>query len=219
LKTARHRIRYLAHFALVASVLLAGCGSSGGEQTPTLDVGQIQTQAVEIFSAELTATALAMPTDTPTATEPPTATATSTPAVTNTPVPTATSAAPTTSCYNLTFVSDVTIPDDTKMDPGETFTKTWRVRNSGTCKWEEDFLFSFTGGEAMGGSSKAINDIVDPGENVDISVNLTAPNTPGTYRGNWRMSTAAKVYFGDEIYVQIVVGNAPTSTVTPTTAP
>lgn len=202
---------------LLASVsMLAGCGSSAADMTPTVGADQIQTIAVATFAADLTSTALAMPTNTPTATETPTATATNTPAATNTVAAAATAAAPTSSCYNLTYVSDVTIPDDTKMDPGETFTKTWRVRNSGSCKWEEDFLFAFIGGEAMGGSSKAINDIVDPGETVDLSVNMTAPSNPGTYRGNWRLSTAAKAYFGDEVYVKIIVGNAPTATATPT---
>ncbi|MEJ2012023.1 MAG: NBR1-Ig-like domain-containing protein [Anaerolineales bacterium] len=218
MNSARQRV-YRVLLILMTGVLLAACGSSGGEEPPTLSVEQIQTQAVGTFSAGLTATALAMPTNTPTATEEPTATATSTQAATNTVATTATSAAPTSSCYNLTYVSDVTIPDDTEMDPGETFTKTWRVRNSGSCRWENDFLFNFIGGEAMGGSSQVLDDIVDPGENVDLSVSLTAPSDPGTYRGNWRMSTADKAYFGDEVYVQIIVGSVPTATVTPTPTP
>ena len=33
------------------------------------------------------------------------------------------------------FVADVTVPDGTRYDPGATFTKTWRLRNIGTCTW------------------------------------------------------------------------------------
>jgi hypothetical protein len=54
---------------------------------------------------------------------------------------------------------------------------------------------------------------VQPGNTADISVAMTAPTTAGTYRGNWRMTNAAGSYFGDEVYVLIIVGSA---TVTPT---
>jgi len=181
---------------LLASVLLlSACGGSGEEATPTLSAEQIQTQAVETFAAYMTATAGAMPTETPTPTETQAPTATATPAVTNTAAATA---VPTSTCYGLTFVSDVTIPDNTNMTPGQQFTKTWRVRNSGSCAWDSGFKFNFTGGEAMGGSS----------------VSLTAPSSAGTYRGNWRMTTSTGTYFGDEVYVLIVVGS---STATATT--
>jgi hypothetical protein len=201
----------------VVSLLLAACGSGGEQPTPTLSVEQIQTQAVATFAADLTSTALAMPTDTPTATETPTPSATSTLEVTNTPAATGVGVIPTISCYGLTFVSDVTIPDNSNMAPGQTFTKTWRVRNSGSCAWEAGFTFRLTGGEAMGGSSVALQNAVQPGAETNVSVELTAPGTPGTYRGNWRMSTAGGAYFGDEVYVLIVVGgSAATATSAPT---
>jgi len=198
---------------LAAIGLLAACGSGGVETTPTPAVEQIETRAVATFAAGLTATAQALPTDTPTATETPTATATETQVETNTPAASASITIPTSSCYGLTFVSDVTIPDNTNMTPGQKFTKTWRVRNSGTCAWDSGFKFNFTGGEAMGGSSLTLESAVQPGKETNLSVELTAPDTAGTYRGNWRMTNAGGSYFGDEVYVLIVVG---TSTATPT---
>jgi hypothetical protein len=213
LKSEGHATRYMMLLSLLVGVLLAGCGSGGGEATPTLSAEQIQTQAVATFAANLTSTALAMPTSTPTLTETPTQAATETPPVTDTPAATATKLIPTSSCYGLTFVSDVTIPDNTNMTPGQKFTKTWRVRNSGTCAWESGFKFNFTGGEAMGGSSLSLANAVQPGKETDLSVDLTAPSTAGTYRGNWRMTNASGTYFGDEVYVLIVVG---TATATPT---
>lgn len=194
------------------SMLLAGCGSAAEQGTPTLSVGEIQTQAVATFSADLTATALAMPTETSTPTESPTPTVSVTPAGTSTA--TSVGAAPTASCYGMTYVSDVTIPDNTNMSPGEQFTKTWRVRNSGSCAWQAGFNFRFTSGEAMGGSTVALQNAVQPGSETNLSVQMTAPSTPGTYRSNWRMTTASGTFFGDEVYVLIVVGS---STATATT--
>lgn len=215
-----------AHLILVSlgmAFLLSACGSSGEEATPTLSPEQIQTQAVADFAAGLTATALAMP---PTATETPTPTASSTSGLTNTPASTPTNPVivATSSCYGMAFVSDVTIPDNTRMTPGQVFTKTWRVRNSGSCAWEAGSRLRFTGGEAMGGTAVTVETAVQPAKETDLSVALTAPLAAGTYRGNWRMSTAGGAYFGDEVYLVIVVsGSTATATLnvsaTPTLAP
>ncbi|MGA9532300.1 MAG: NBR1-Ig-like domain-containing protein [Anaerolineales bacterium] len=213
--------------SLASILLLSACGGSGEEPTATMSAEQIQTQAVETFAAYITETAQAMPTETPAPTETPVPTATNTPAPTNT---VAATTAPTSSCYGLTFVSDVTIPDNTNMTPGQKFTKTWRVRNSGSCAWDSGFKFNFTGGEAMGGSSVTLGSAVQPGKETELSISLTAPSTAGTYRGNWRMTTSTGTYFGDEVYVLIVVGDAtatatsvatavPSATTVPTEAP
>jgi hypothetical protein len=45
---------------------------------------------------------------------------------------------------------------------------------------------------------------------------MTAPNKTGPVRGNWRISTAAGQFFGDEVYVAIQVGGATVGTATNT---
>jgi hypothetical protein len=67
----------------------------------------------------------------------------------------------------------------------------------------------------MGGSSVSLAGDVQPGNEINVSVPMTARNTAGTYRGNWRMTDASGTYFGDEVYVLIIVGGS-TATVTPT---
>ena len=199
----------------LGAVLIAACGGGNvPEATPTLSAEQIQpiqTNAVSTFAADLTLTALSVPTNTP---EP---TITPSPAVTSTggvPFGTGTTAAApvggaasTSSCYGLSFVSDVSIPDNTQMDPGETFTKTWKVQNTGSCAWDAGFKFQLSGGNAMGATAVTLPSAVAAGATYDISVPMTAPNAAGTVRGNWRMSTAAGQFFGDEVYVVIVVGS------------
>ena len=210
--------RVLSHrsmaISLTVGLMLAACGSSAEEATPTFTVEQIQTEAVATFSAGLTETALAMPTETPTSTATPAPTVTSLPAATTIAVPTVGGTIPPASCEGSAFVSDVTVPDNTTMTPGQTFTKTWRVLNNGTCAWETSFELNFTGGERMDGTSGSLSEAIQVGGEVDISVEMTAPDAAGTYRGNWRMVNAAGAFFGDEIYVLIIVGD---STATPTT--
>jgi len=206
--------------SLLLSLLMSACGSKDAEATPTLSVELIQTLAVITFSVGQTQTAMSMPSSTPTPTATASPTSTSTLAVTSTsgtPRASGAGVAPTTSCYSMAFVADVSIPDNTTMRPGQTFTKTWHVRNNGTCAWESGFKFNFIGGEAMGGATLTLDKAVNPGTETELSVAMTAPNTSGSHRSNWRMATAAGANFGDEVYVIIVVsGSASTSTATST---
>ena len=210
------------YILLAGILLLTACGGGDANETPTLSPEQMQTQAVETFSAGLTQTAIAAP---PTQTPFPTLTASATfaPFVTSTagtPLSAPTSSGGSSSqtpCYGLTFVNDVSIPDNTQMTPGQTFTKTWKVFNSGSCAWDAGFKFAFTTGDALGGSTVTLANAVASGAQYDISVPMTAPSTAGTYKSNWRMQTAGGEFFGNEVYVVIVVGGANTTT-TPATA-
>jgi len=126
---------------------------------------------------------------------------------TNTPVPTVTgtppTAAPTTAvtpipaaCDRAQFVSDVTVPDGTSFAPGIGFSKTWRLKNIGTCTWT-NYSLIFDSGEKMGGPDSAgIPTSVAPGQTVDITISLTSPTTAGTYRGYWKLKNSAGVPFG-----------------------
>ena len=222
------KIRQFIVLSLLAALALSACGGSDAEATPTMNVEMVQTLAVMTYQAQLTQTALAQPT--------------STPAPTNTPVPIPTFAEPTTSsaaiatsttagsaqsasCYGLTFVDDVTIPDGTKMTPGQSFTKTWKVLNSGTCAWEPGFVWNVVSGDAMGGVAVTLNQTVESGRQFEFSVPMVAPtDKTGTLRGTWRLSDADGNFFGEPPYVEIVVEastSAPTATATvaPTATP
>jgi hypothetical protein len=61
-----------------------------------------------------------------------------------TPTPTGMACTP-----DVEFLKDVTIPDGTDVQPGSTFVKTWQVKNSGTCDWDESFRLVQTGGAAL----------------------------------------------------------------------
>ncbi|GJQ51564.1 MAG: hypothetical protein HKUEN02_04110 [Anaerolineaceae bacterium] len=199
----------------LCALLIASCGGGEATATPTntLSVDEIQALAIETFSAALTQTALAAPSETPFPTL--TASATFAPLATITsaalPLASATMSGGVNACYRMTYASDVTIKDNAAMEPGQSFTKTWKVLNSGTCAWDAGFKFAFVGGEQMSGATYTFPAPVSAGAVVDISVDMVAPTKSGTLRGNWRMQTANGQFFGDEVYVQIVVGGSATT--------
>jgi len=119
-------------------------------------------------------------------------------------------------CNRFDFVSDITVGDYTNFYPGSTFTKTWRVRNSGTCSWNSTYSLVFDSGSSLGGpASVALPGVVAPGQMVDLSVTLQAPSYSGTYRGYWKLQSPDGVRFGYGYYantamwVLITVGATP----------
>lgn len=119
-----------------------------------------------------------------------------------TPTPTPTMAAPNATdtpeaCTDQAkFVSE-TIPDGTAFKPGESFTKTWTLQNAGTCTWTTRYALRFYDGEQMSGLNQVqLSKQVMPGEEITLSVNLTAPSQPGTYRGRWMLMNDQGALFG-----------------------
>src|SRR5688572_614225 len=118
----------------------------------------------------------------------------------DTPTPNLTPGTPTvlpSACDKAEFIADVTVPPGTVMSPGTTFTKTWRLKNLGPCTWTTSYSLVFFHGDSMGAPlSSAFPKSVAAGETVDISINPTAPNAPGSYRGYWIFRNSSGINFG-----------------------
>ena len=202
----------------IIALTLAACGGNQAA-TPTVSVADVQTMAVSTFASGLTQTAAAMPTIAPSNTPTPASTVitfnTFAPLNANGTPGTAVGD-PTASCYGLVFKNDVTIPDDTNMTPGQKFTKTWLVQNTGSCAWQPGFKWTLVGGNPMGGSTVTLTQAVNPGDQYQISVPLVAPNTTGESTGTWKMTDANGTFFGEAPWVKVVVGNATTTAITST---
>jgi len=113
-----------------------------------------------------------------------------------------------TNCINdAEFVENVTIPDGTEILAGEVFVKTWRMKNTGTCTWTSSYSWTFRGGDILTLLDATMINEVKPAEEIDISVTLVAPETPGTYSGQWQFSGADQFFsgFGHEVYYLITV--------------
>ena len=108
-------------------------------------------------------------------------------------------------CNHAKFISE-TVEDGTDFDPNENFTKTWRLKNDGTCTWNTNYKLVFVDGDQMSGpSNKNLAQSVAPGEQVDISVDLKAPGSAGTYKGYWKIADDEGQYFVHNIWVEIEV--------------
>lgn len=195
--------------SLFGVLLLLSCAPA--PVAPTPDIALIQTSAAQTVMANFTLTAAAftstplpLPTDTPTPLE------TSTPGgVTDTPtlLPGGVTATPIL-CDALSFdpaTVDVNVPDNTEMQLGQEFVKTWRVKNNGSCTWGAGYKLTFSYGDQMSGQAQAFTGAVGPGQEVELSVNFKAPTKAGTYLSAWQMTNANGKPFPKPIYVKIIV--------------
>ena len=89
---------------------------------------------------------------------------------------------------NDSHIIGETIKDGTVFEPGETFEKTWTLRNEGDCDWTTGYVFKFIEGTRMGGASSIkVSSVIEPYEDITFTVNLTAPDDPGEYKGVWQL--------------------------------
>lgn len=92
-----------------------------------------------------------------------------------------------TPCNDSHIIGE-TITDGTVFEPGETFQKTWTLRNEGDCDWTTSYKLKFIEGSRMGGASSiSVPSVIEPWEDITFQVNLTAPDDPGNYIGVWQL--------------------------------
>jgi hypothetical protein len=141
----------------------------------------------------------------------------------------ASSPSPTSSCVDdMARVQDLNLDDRAmvappEVAPGQRFVKGWKVRNAGTCAWDETYALTFVQGNSplaeMGGSAASMDAPVPAGAEHDIYVELVAPQAPGVYRGFWQLRNGRGVPFGERVWVGVSVPASPTPTALPTATP
>lgn len=191
------RLRSLI-IALLLIPMLAGCVAVPQVELPTLPPNPIPTYLPTLLSILPSATPV-LPTAVPT------------PRGTVHP-----ETAPVTEESMFAFVSE-TVPDGTRVEPGQAFSKTWRYRNEGPLKWTSNYAFvrlsSSPVGQTLG--SPALVEIsreVSPGEEVDFTVDFVAPQEDGIYSVVYQiMNDRGELLAGTESWVTIVVGELRTS--------
>lgn len=217
-------------------ILLIGCGAKEAA-APTINPDLIYTAAAQTADARLTQIFQSTPSATPappTPTNDPTQTAavqtasallTQAAILTLTPQGTAPGTITPTlpagpSGDRALYVKDVTIPDGTVLAPGAAFKKTWKLQNGGTTTWTTSYSLVFISGDQMGTvTSVPLAQQVAPGQQVDVSVDMVAPTTAGTYTGYWKMKNGSGQLFNDSVYVMISVGSGGPTSTTPPGAP
>lgn len=187
---------------LILALILSACNQ------PVADI-----PTVSILNAAATQTPVPFPTATSfdsTATSAPTLT--SLPTLTPTPTPQNTvTSKPQTS--RVIFVRE-TLPDGSHLQPGQSFTKTWTIQNGGSTPWVKGYslarVSSNPASENLGSPAQIpLTSEVQPGEKIEISVDLTAPRQDGSYTVTYQLqSDSGQWVVGSELWVTIVVGDA-----------
>lgn len=207
MKSKNHR---LILFSIAVIIALLACGPGAAPATP--DLHELETNVANTLTAM---SGVGVITD---STPPPGVLPSDTPVVPTVPALPAVSDTPTLPCDKATFVSE-TIPDGTDFAPSAAFTKTWRVRNTGTCTWNTSYAIVFDHGDSLSApAAVAFPGVVAPGQEVDLSLNMFAPAAPGTYESFWKFRNASGVIFvANPFFAQIdVVTPTATFTMTPT---
>lgn len=189
-----------ALYVVLTTLLLAGCYFGFEPAPPDATRSRIETAAAQTVSALRTSVATVRtetPMGGPTITNTPRGelyTLTPGPSVTQSPT---TSGSP---CNQAAFVDDVTIPDGSIILPLSRFTKTWRLRNTGTCTWTSSYQIVFSGRGSNLGSQSVFPLIpsgeVNSGQEALVSVDLVAPGQAGSYRSYWQLRAPDGSTFG-----------------------
>ncbi len=106
---------------------------------------------------------------------------------------------------NLTFIEDITIPDNTTVPAGSSMDKQWRVSNSGTCNWDSTYRLKWIGGEMFGAPEEQELFPARAGTQAALQIILTAPTVEGTYESAWQAYGPDGNAFGDVVFLTIVV--------------
>jgi len=194
--SAHHRLAAVA-MSLLAAILACSAPAAGQN---TSDVAELATNTPATDGSGSTEV-VAVPTNAPAATS------TTAPGVT----PSATSC-----LYNSVYVADLTIPDGTEIQVGDTFTKSWRIKNNGCQVWPNGTTLIFVSGNQMNGPANVPVPETAVGGTQDVSVNLKAPGPAGDFQGYWQLRTPSGIQFGDKVFVKIKSIN-PTETPEPPT--
>jgi len=172
--------------SLIALGLISGCNfRTSQEESPTHNPATAAAQTLEVVFTKVAAQTEQLIPGTRTPGSSSTEARTSSPAIDET-------------CTNqASYVDDITIRDNTQIEPGSNFVKVWRLRNDGTCIWNRAYTLTFFGGERMGAPNKIfLPDIIPPGQTIDLTIDLTAPEDPGMYQGFWKLQSGNGEFFG-----------------------
>ena len=188
---------HLAGILVLVLFVLSACNLPRKGAPAQSEVEAIFTAAAQTRQAQLTEISGSPATSSVKPTAPGTPVPGATPPLPVTPIPG--SGTPSSlPCDRVKLIADVTYPDGTEVAPGTTFVKTWRLQNAGSCAWTSAYTVVFSGGDALGApaSLSLTTGTVAPGENIDVSITMKAPDSVGKYRGNWKLRNASGQDFG-----------------------
>lgn len=113
-------------------------------------------------------------------------------------------------CNDAMFISE-NLPDGSKVNAGKKFKKAWEIQNTGTCTWDEGYVFAFVADRSSSGIAgydiviNKTEEFTKPGHSQSFIIELIAPTKSGEYKGYWKLKTDDGTFFGPLVYFDIVV--------------
>jgi hypothetical protein len=204
---------------LLSLMLFSACSPTVPTSPPTPDLNPFRTEVAATVLAQVTQALASTPSVTPLPSPTATNLPSSTPRPTASPSPSATvtlsSGTPKVGTDLAQWVAQ-SIADDKIFAPGQTFTMTWTLKNTGTSTWTAAYLLRYYSGNTFGALNEiAIGREVLPGGQIDISIPMKAPAIPGSYRSDWVMSSENRSNFKEPVYLKIKVAVPLTPSPTP----
>jgi hypothetical protein len=221
------KLKNLFVLGMMGLIWLTACSPTGSNSTPTLDLNSFRTEVAETVFAQVTESLAQTPSVTPqpssTATTQPTVEPSLAPSVSPNATEIAASSTAQAETENKAQWVSQSIADDTIFAPGEAFTMTWRLKNTGTSTWTTGYMLRYFSGDTFGAPKEILLDQeVLPGGEIDININMKAPTKAGVYRSDWVMANELRSNFKEPIFLKIIVAvtvtpnPTSTSTLTPT---
>ena len=216
-----HKERTLSVIGVLLSLLwLAACSPTVPTSTPTLDLNPFRTEVAATVLAQVTRALALTPSVTPLSSLTATNLPTFTPSLTASPPPSATvtlsSGTPKAGTENQAQWVAQSISDDTLFAPGEVFSMTWTLKNTGTSTWTAGYMLRYYSGNTFGAFKEvSMGREVLPGGEIDITIDMKAPANPGSFRSDWVMSSENRTNFKEPVYLKIKVAAPVTPTPTP----
>ncbi len=214
----KHQI--LTAVMALTTILLAGALAActpAAPAAPTQDPNAIASAAVQTYEAGITASAAAIPTDTPV------------PSATPSPVlldeSTTVPQGPTATYYiapedKAEFVSQKPL-DGQEVGMNTNFRVTWTVQNTGKTTWTTAYSIRYFSGANLGKVPVVyFPKDVPPGEQVKLTVDMVTPNYPSDLNTNWVLTNASgQNFYSVNFSVKVVKGPTITPTRTATSTP
>lgn len=146
-----------------------------------------------------------------------------TPAAAASPAPHTPSSPALASCVNdAVFLSDLTVPDGTVVQPGQVLDKRWSVRNAGTCDWGPDYRLIAVPPNPFAGEAPLALYPARAGADAVWQVMVRVPGQKGEIVGRWQAQAPDGTTFGQQVFIKIEVANTtatPGSASTPSPQP
>lgn len=107
------------------------------------------------------------------------------------------SLSPAAQCKNdAALVSAATEPNLPEFQPRQEFNRLWRIQNTGSCPWNNNYRLALVDGARMGAPAEIAMPNTAPGATAQLSVKMTAPANTGSAAAVWQVTTPGGERFG-----------------------